>query len=300
MICRPFLTGLKIKFKITYMTKVLYLGPKFSFANLASLKYFQNEPQLNSLNDLEFVPVKNFVDLFSGVVENSNSLAIVPIENSLAGSVIPNFDFLCKYNVKIVGEVMLPIKHNLFAQKGVDLEELETIYSHPKALEQCQVFLQKHKFSTSESSSTADAIEMVSKSENKFIGAIGSPEAGQYYGLQAVAENVQDYDDNWTRFFVISGQDFEDNFGENIKNKASLIFGLPHISGSLVGALSILAKNHNQLVKIESRPIHNKPFEYTFYVDLLFTELPQFEVCLAEFTQNVINLKVLGIYPQAK
>ena len=302
---------------IKIFSKVLYLGPKFSFANLSALKYFGNYTS----DEIEFVPVNNFKNLFEGVtaVEDSAEqkieeiFAVVPIENSLAGSVIPNFDFLCKYNVKIIGEVCLPIQHNLYAQKGTEITDIKIIYSHPKALEQCQNFIQKHMFLSSETSSTAQAIADISQSKNpteygqiSSIGAIGSTEAGQFYGLELIAKGVQDFDDNWTRFLVIQSKDTNYPAKGNAEkktnktNKATLIFGLPHISGSLASALTILAKYDNQLLKIESRPIPKKPFEYVFYVDIYFDDLTKFEQSLVEFKQSVINFRNMGVYAQAQ
>ena len=305
------------------LTKVLYLGPKFSFANLSALKYFGKQFE----KDVEFIPVTTFKDLFEGVSkakdnegENTENfqeqvLAVVPIENSLAGSVIPNFDFLCKYDVKIIGEVCLPIQHNLYAQKGTKITDIRTVYSHPKALEQCQNFIQKHMFLSFETNSTAQAIKDVSQNKNltkngeiSCVGAIGSAEAGEYYSLKLLAQNVQDIADNWTRFLVIKSKDnmsnyleinTEDKQGKKI-NKATLIFGLPHISGSLASALTILAKYNNQILKIESRPIPQKPFEYVFYIDVYFDDLTKFKQSLIESEQLVINFRNMGVYTQAQ
>jgi len=270
--------------------KIVYQGIEGSYSYLAGIKYFGSKNI--------FIGVNNFKEIFKNVEERKADFGVVAIENSIAGSVYENFDNLNKFKVKVIGECYLKIEHNLLGIKAklpfnLRIKFIKKIYSHPKALEQCNKFLDKYPYIEKIAySDTASAAKLVSELNDITIACIASKECAKIYNLEILKENIQDNRNNLTRFLIISSKQI------NIPhaNKASIIFTLPHIPGSLYNALKIFAEFKINLTKIESRPIPEKAFEYFFFVDFIFSKDVNLNYVLKEFKKKVNRIKILGIY----
>jgi len=280
------------------MKKAIFQGQSGSFSQLALKQFLQkNKLQYKLCNK------KTFLDLCLGLENDEASMAILPIENSLAGSVIENYDLLQQRQVKIVGEIIHPINLQLLAVKKVAIRKIDQVFSHPKALEQTSIFFQKHAhLKPIETLNTAIAAAEVASSKNPKIAAIASLESQQEYGLEILAENIQNHSNNWTRFLILKKRNENQNwFEEKFENggKAFVSYTLPkHIPGSLVKSLKILAEKKINLVNIESRPILGKKFEYLFYIELEFTskQTKNVQNCLQKLNKQTNDLKILGVY----
>lgn len=275
---------------ITKNKKIVYQGIEGSYSYLAGIKYFGSKNI--------FIGVNNFKEIFKNVEERKADFGVVPIENSIAGSVYENFDNLNKFKVKVIGEFYLKIEHNLLGIKAklpfnLRIKFIKKIYSHPKALEQCNKFLDKYPYIEKIAySDTASAAKLVSELNDITIACIASKECAKIYNLEILKENIQDNRNNLTRFLIISSKQI------NIPhaNKASIIFTLPHIPGSLYNALKIFAEFKINLTKIESRTIPEKASEYFFFVDFIFSKDVNLNYVLKEFKKKVNRIKILGIY----
>ena len=281
------------------MKKIVYQGIKGSFSYLTALKFFGKNNK--------FIGTNEFKEIFDNVSNSRVDYGIVPIENSLAGSVYENFDLLLKYEVYVCGEAYYKVNLNLLGVKAkiptnLRIKYLKKVYSHPKALEQCKNFFEK--FSHIEKinfSDTARAAEFVSKSNDISLGAIASKECAKIYKLQILKKNLEDFKFNFTRFLIITNKR---NYKINEDaNKCTLIFILPHTPGSLYRALEIFAVNNFNLTKLESRPIPNRPFEYFFFLDFVFKNMKAKrvkDILLKGLPKRVKNFKILGFYKEAK
>ncbi len=278
------------------MKSIFYQGVPGSFSHIAAMEYFGAEN--------EFVGTKQFIEIFRDVESNVSSFGVVPVENTLAGSIYENYDNLYEHNVYAVGEINIKVEHFLLALPDVDesneLISIKKVYSHIKAIEQCERFFETHPWmEKTVHSDTAGAAKMVAESGNKTIAAIASNKAAELYGLKKVRSNIEDDGNNFTRFVIISKN--ETDISE--ANKCSLIITLPHIPGSLYAALSKLAEHGVNLTKIESRPILGKPFEYVFYIDIEFPGIDKntmSAVINGGFKEHTSSVKILGFYKSAK
>lgn len=274
--------------------KIAYQGVPGAFSWLAAIKFFGKRNK--------FISVDDFKKIFELVVNKKADYEMVPIENTLAGSIYENYDYLNIYEVKIYGEISLRIEHFLLGIKtGLPFSKriklLKKVFSHPKALEQCQKFFERYPWIEKVSyKDTAGSAKYVSESNDLSLGAIASKESAKIYGLEVIKENIEDNKNNFTRFLIISKKE---NKKLKLLNKGSLIFYLPHIPGSLYKSLRPFAENKINLTKIESRPIKDKPFEYVFYIDFEFFEKDFKKVLkiLEEFKNLVKKFKFLGFYP---
>lgn len=237
-------------------------------------------------------PVKyytQFEDVFEAVNKGDTKFGVIPVENSTAGSVHESYDLIMKYRFYVVGAYDLKIEHCLCAKAGTKYEDITDIYSHPQALSQCNNFLNNFDFTGVTFSNTAAAAKFVAESEKNDIGVICSELAAKKYGLKILKRNVQNNNNNRTRFIVISKELI---IGKDA-DKISLIFSLPHKTGSLYRVLGRFSMAGLNLTKLESRPIENSDFSYHFYVDVmgsvkdestldlicaLSDELPEFEL----------------------
>ncbi len=217
----------------------------------------------NIFTDCQNIFVKSFEDVFKLVENGEAKYGVLPVENSGYGSVTDVYDLIIKYKFFIVGANNFKIKHCLAGANIKSLDEVKTVGSHPQALMQCSKFIKEHNLNTCSYSNTAVAAMEVSNQTDKSLFAICSKDAANEYDLFVVSENIQDNEDNSTRFVVISK---ELCIPQNA-NKISLCFALPHVTGSLYSILGRFSSIGLNLTKIESRPINNKNFEYLFYVD---------------------------------
>ncbi|MGH4117579.1 prephenate dehydratase [Clostridium sp.] len=233
-----------------------FQGVAGSFSEQALLDYFGENTKTKAVNEFE--------DIFTELENESIKYGILPIENSSTGGITDVYDLLNKYEFKIVGEVCLKVNHNLMAIEGATIDDITEVYSHSQALSQCSEFLKlKNSWIQVPFCNTAKSAEFVYNSKDKFKAAIGSRRAAALYNLNILAHNINSNSKNITRFIIISK-----NLEVNSEcNKTSVIFVTPHRSGSLYNILRHFSENNLNLLKIESRPIWDKPWEYFFYID---------------------------------
>ena len=269
------------------MKKVAFQGEHGAFSEIASKFYFGEE--------VANVPSYSFDEVFSNVKNGKVDFGIVPIENTLYGSVFETYDLLLKYSLTIIGELNLQINHYLIAQKKYKLPEIRRIYSHPQALGQCSEFLSRFKKThITPAYDTAGAAILALENKTEPSAAIASIEAAEFYNLEVLESNIQNNKENYTRFLVIS----QKKSNKKIKNpKTSICFELKSIPGALFKALSVFALRDIDLVKIESRPIPQKPFQYTFYVDLLGNlEDERIVLAINNLSEISNNIRKFGTY----
>ncbi|MCB9362104.1 prephenate dehydratase [Candidatus Woesearchaeota archaeon] len=234
----------------------------------------------------ELVPKEDFHDLFAAVGTDAD-YAVVPIENSTAGSVVECYDLFQEFDVRICQEYLHKVEHCLLAKTD---QMPKIIYSHPQALKQCKKFLQSHNMKGAEFIDTAAAAKMVSESSDPNVGAIASKVAAEHYNLHILKENIQDNSDNTTRFFLIGPQ-------QDILpgKKTTLLFMTNDGPGALHKCLGVLANHNINLTKIESRPKRKSHFEYLFYVDLA-ADIETLRPALEELKQHTTEIRILGSY----
>jgi prephenate dehydratase len=249
--------------------------------------------------DATIQPCAVSADVFKALTEGLVDAAIIPIENSLAGPVLEHFDLLLNHDVKVIGESLLRIRHNLIALKGASLDQLERVYSHPVALAQCRLFLAHHaKMRPLAFYDTAGSVKHIVESDEIGAGAIASAAAAHYYGASILHSGIEDNPENYTRFFLVRRA--EDAETDLESNKISLAFSVENRPGSLVTALSALSAIGTNLTKIESRPVHGKPWEYVFYVDCQLRAAEEGSRALEALEPHCAMVKELGRYREAK
>lgn len=270
--------------------KVGVLGIPGSFSEQALYDYFGNNVIACYTNDFE--------NIFMNMKNDEINFGILPIENSSTGAISEVYDLLNKYNFYIVGEKYEKIEHCLMGVKGSKIEDIKEVYSHAQGLGQCRDFLKKFPYlKLKPYSSTAKSAELVKKSNDKSKAAIGSNKASIVYDLDILAENININKNNTTRFVVI---------GKNIDvhsncSKVSIIFSTAHKSGSLFNVLKHFAQDNINLLKIESRPMKDRPFEYYFYVDFEGNiGDKKIESALSMIAKNCYYLKIIGNYQSDK
>jgi prephenate dehydratase len=236
--------------------RIAYQGETGAFSEAAARRLHR---------DAELVPCRSFEEVFSAVDAGPAGYGVLPIENSIGGSIHRNYDLLLEHHLPIVAEVELPVVHQLLALPGVALESLRRIYSHPQALAQCERFLRTLTgVEIVASYDTAGSAKLVADERLTDAAAIASARAGEVFGLVPLAVSIQDYDDNVTRFLVVGRRPFD----KTPADKTTVVFTLPNTPGSLFKALSVFALRDVDLTKLESRPIPGRPWEYLFYADL--------------------------------
>ncbi len=227
-----------------------------TYTNQACDKFFPNAK-------LKFY--KYFKDIFNAIENNEIEFGVLPIENSLAGSVTDVYDLVIKHRYYIVGEVDVPINHCLAVKKGTNIDNIKEVYTHTQALHQCSKYIEEKGYKAIEYYSTADSAKFVSQSNKDDIAVICSESAIEEYGLELVQKGIQNQKNNCTRFIVISKKLYITEGADKI----SLCFAIPHTIGSLYLTLSRFALHGLNLTKIESRPMEGGMFEYIFYVDII-------------------------------
>ena len=231
---------------------------------------FSHEAALKLVPGAEIVPCSISVEVFAALDAGKVDAAAIPIENSLAGSVLEHFDLLLAHEVKVVRETLLRIRHNLIAVPGASIDEIERVYSHPVALAQCRRFLAAHPTMKSIAFyDTAGSVKQLMEQQDRHAGAIASDAAARHYGAQALQTGIEDNPENYTRFFLVlpTSATGPEAATDPDSNKISIAFSLENRPGSLVAALTALSAQGTNLTKIESRPVQGKPWEYIFYVD---------------------------------
>ena len=248
-------------------------------------------------SDVETVGYESFEDVFDAVTRQDVGAGIIPVENSIAGSVSRNYDFFLSKPVYAIGEVYTPIRHCLLAVPGRQLSDIRTVVSHPMALKQCEAFLKTHGFKSLPEYDTAGAAKLVAERTDLSQAAIASSLAAEIYQLQILVEDIQTMNTNLTRFLVIAEAMPKDLRRE----KTSIAFKTEHHPGALEDCLHILTNNQINLTKIQSRPIPENPWEYVFYADFEGgTDSARIRHALQELEVEAKYLKVLGSYPLGK
>jgi arogenate/prephenate dehydratase len=242
------------------------------------------------------LPCREFEDVFAAVTSGAASHGVLPIENSVGGSIHRNYDLLSEHELPIVGEVELRVEHTLAALPGVPLEAIRRVYSHPQALAQCERFLRSLEgVDIVATYDTAGSARMIQEGQLRDTAAIASRRAAEIFGLSVLREGVQDFDSNITRFIVIAREPLP----LGAPDKTSLVFALPNAPGALFKALSVFALRDIDLAKLESRPIRGKPWEYLFYADLNASrEEPRCARAIEHLGEFASFLRLLGSYPR--
>jgi prephenate dehydratase len=252
------------------------------------------------------LPCRDFDELFGAIIQGGTTAALVPIENTLAGPIIKNYDLLVEHDVTIVGEVVLRVVHNVIGLPGARLADIRRVYSHPVALAQCERFLREHPtIEAIASYDTAGSVKQIIEAGKPDEAAIAGASAAQVFGGDILAAGVESNPQNFTRFFVVTRADRAAALalpgapaGEP---KASLVFRTSHRPGGLHAALAAFADAGINLTKIESRPIPGRPFEYSFYLDFLGNPAdPRVAQALDRLRATAESVRLLGTYPRAE
>jgi prephenate dehydratase len=254
--------------------------------------------------EVETLAYRSFDAMFDAVASGAADCAVAPIENSLAGSVIKNYDLLEERDLTIIGETNVRIVHNLIAPAGVLIEDLRHVYSHPVALAQCEKFLRAQPHLQAEAAyDTAGSVRMVVEKNRRDAAAIAGATAAEVYGAQIIAAGIEDNPENYTRFLLLArperGAAIAPVNGAAAR-KTTIIFRVANQPGSLFRALAVFALRDIDLTKIESRPIAGRPWEYSFYLDLIGDQHePRIARALMHLGEMVESIRVLGSYPRA-
>lgn len=272
--------------------KIAIQGFEGSFHEIAAFNFFGK--------DITTYECDTFQKLFESFEKGKAKYAICAIENSVAGSILPNYARLREFNLEIFGEIYLRIEMNLMALKGQKLSEIEEVHSHPMALLQCTDFFRKHpKIQLIESKDTALSAKEIKEHHIKGRGALGSELAAQYYGLEILGKSIETNKRNFTRFLALKQKSDPLPIEKGIINKASISFRASHKPGSLAKALTIMGEYGMNLTKIQSLPVLGKEWTYFMYADLEFDHLTQFEEMVKVLEPVVFEFVILGEYTQA-
>ena len=260
---------------------------------------FSHEAALKLVAGAEIVPCALSAEVFAALDSGAADAAAIPIENSLAGSVLEHFDLLLHHDVKVVRETLLRIRHNLIANVGAKLDEIDRVFSHSVALAQCRRFLAEHpRMRAVAFYDTAGSVKQLVGLRDRHAAAIASEAAARYYGAEILARDIEDDAENYTRFFLVRRASEAETDPES--NKMSVAFALEHKPGSLVAALSALSAMGTNLTKIESRPVQGKPWEYIFYVDCQIGSSEEGMRALETLSAHCGMVKELGRYREAR
>ncbi|MFZ0301861.1 MAG: prephenate dehydratase [Terracidiphilus sp.] len=259
---------------------------------------FSHEAALILIPDAEIVPCALSAEVFAALAGELAEAAVIPIENSLAGSVSEHFDLLLAHDVRVEREALLRIRHNLIAIAGAETAGIDRVFSHPVALAQCRKFLARHpRMEAFAFYDTAGSVKQLVELRDRHAAAIASEQAAQFYGAEILEAGIEDSVENFTRFFLLR-RTAESNIDPGA-NKISIAFSLEHRPGSLVAALSALSGLGTNLTKIESRPVHGRPWEYVFYVDCQIGSTGEGSRAIEALRAHCHMVKELGRYREA-
>ncbi len=254
----------------------------------------------DALESVEIVACNVSAEVMEKVVAGSVNGAVLPIENSLHGSVAEHYDLLLEQPVRIERESLLRIRHNLIAMPGVKLEEIRRVISHPVALSQCRRFLGQHpELEVMPFYDTAGSVKHLMQMGLRDVAGVAPLLAAEQYDAEVLVGGIEDHAENYTRFHLIRRDEPGGKFQQGLVNKMSIAFAIEHRAGTLVAALDLLARAGIDLTKIESRPVPGSPWEYIFYVDIRFRDLEQAELATDSLRAHCRLVKVLGRYEAA-
>ncbi len=273
--------------------KVAIQGIRGANHEIAAKAYYKDQ-------DIEIVPCHTFQEVFDVMKQNAEVHGIMAIENTLVGSLLPNYTMLRESGFFIHGEHKLRIKHHLMALPGQTINDIKEVYSHPMALAQCEAFFKNHPhIKLIESEDTALSAKEIADNQTLGVGAIASSLAAQLYNLEIIEYGIETNKHNYTRFLVIGTKDKIGKaklLEQNRINKASLVFSLPHEEGSLSKVLTILAFYNINLTKIQSLPIVGIEWEYLFYIDVMYDDYQRYLQSLDAIRPLCKKLKIMGEY----
>ncbi|HBB01544.1 MAG: prephenate dehydratase [Bacteroidetes bacterium GWD2_45_23] len=277
------------------MKRVAIQGGLGAYHEIAAREYFSGE-------DVEIVPCSSFRDIFTEAEKDPHLVGVMAIENTIAGSLLKNHDLLKIHNLQIAGEHKLRITHSLAALPGQTLADIREVMSHPMALMQCEDFLDTLPgIKVVEHDDTALAARDIQEKALAGTAAICSSLAAEMYGLEILAAGVETNKRNFTRFFILAGEEMlREIQKDNHINKSSLVFVLPHAEGSLSQVLSVLSFYGVNLTRIQSLPIIGREWEYQFYIDLTFSNYNRYRQSIDAIMPLISGLKILGEYRAEK
>jgi len=272
--------------------RVAFQGEPGAFSEAAAMQLLGGS--------IKTVPHASFEAIFRSITEGTADAVLAPVENSLAGSVVRVFDLLLENQLAIVAETILPIEMQLIALPGASLDGISSVASHPMALAQCERFFAAHpKWKRVPSEDTAGSVREIMSSRDKSRAAIAGRHAAEHHRGVILAERIQDHPENFTRFVLLVPEKEAAAWLTKDARKTSLAMRLAHRPGSLLCALEPFAKHGVNLLKIESRPIHGRPWEYQFFIDLEAADAANLDHALAEVRKATSELRVLGRYVAA-
>ncbi|HEY2460999.1 MAG TPA: prephenate dehydratase [Candidatus Acidoferrum sp.] len=272
--------------------RVAFQGEPGAFSEAAALQLLGHE--------IVTVPRATFDSTFHAIAETAADALLVPVENSLAGSVVRVYDLLVESNLVITAETILPIDLNLIGCPGASLEDISAAYSHPVALAQCEKFFVAHPhYRRVPAEDTAGSVRQVLATGNKTCAAIAGRLAAERYGGEILAARIQDNAENFTRFVLLQPAKQAAEAATAGARKMSLAMRLAHRPGALLAALQPFERHGVNLLKIESRPIHGRPWEYQFFLDVESDSAPRLYEALGDLLKTTHDVRVLGLYVAA-
>ncbi|ATA77826.1 Arogenate dehydratase/prephenate dehydratase 1 [Capnocytophaga canimorsus] len=270
--------------------KIAIQGIKGSFHYQAAQEYFGNQ--------ITIIECNSFDKVAQSLLKNEADLGVMAIENSIAGSILPNYALIDRLKLNIVGEHYIDIQQNLMAISGQDLNDLKEVHSHPMALLQCKQFFENYPhIKLVEDTDTASTAQRIHQKQLLGIGAIGSKSAAELYNLEIIRHSIQTMKINATRFVILTTK--EEKIDRNQVNKASLKFQVHHKRGSLATVLNVISDCRINMTKIQSLPVIETPWKYAFFVDIVFENYEDFEKAEKLLSIMAEDFKVLGIYKNA-
>ena len=272
-------------------TKVSIQGYEGSFHQVAARQFFGK--------NVEVIPCGNFRDVvkIAGNKKESDG-GVMAIENSIAGSILPNYNLLQNSGLRINGEIYLQIRQNLLVNPGVNLEDIREVHSHPMAIQQCLDYLDKHNWKLVETEDTALSAKHIHQHRSKHVAAIASKLAAELFQLDIIAPNIHTMRNNYTRFLILQRQDVPVSIDS--ADKASVNFHTDHSKGSLARVLTRIADGGINLSKLQSFPIPGSDWQYSFHADMEFESLDQFNNVIESIRPITADLKIYGVYKKGK
>ena len=275
------------------MKKIAIQGVPGSYHDIAAHKYFKDE-------EIELICCNTFEEVFENMRKDSNVIGTVAIENTIAGSLLHNYELLRESGATIIGEHKLRISHSIMCLPDESWEDLTEVNSHPVALAQCREFLQQ-ELKVVETDDTAGSAKNIHEKQLKGHAAICSKYAASMYGMKILQEGIETNKHNFTRFLIVCDPWIADDLKDRSKvNKANIVFSLPHNEGSLSKVLSIFSFYNINLTKIQSLPIIGREWEYMFYVDVMFNDYLRYKQSIDAVTPLTKALKILGEYAEGE
>ena len=275
--------------------KVAIQGIAGCYHDIAARNYYEGE-------EIEIIPCNTFPEVISTIKKDPSVVGLMAIENTIAGSLLQNHELIRESGLKVTGEYKLRISHSLVALPGTSIHDITEVNSHPIALMQCTEFLNTlPNAKVVEKEDTAMSARWIAENHIEGHAAICGKLAAEIYGMEVLAEGIETNKRNFTRFLSIADRWVADEIMRDVdKNKSSLVFAVPHTSGSLSKVLAVLSFYDMNLTKIQSLPIIGREWEYLFYVDLTFTDYARYQKALDAIQPLTKDLKILGEYAEGK